>query len=162
MNTLSNKQVIGIALIIVTTFLLLSTTVMAQETGSSSTTSVETTTEVGQEIIQNTPENQVDLRQDRQKEQQVTLSEIRQQRILNLSANISNRIESAIGRLFNIIDRLESRIEKIKQTGVNTEPAELKLREAAHLLAEARAKLGISIVLYIMQLLRMNLSLNGK
>lgn len=82
-------------------------------------------------------ENRDAVRADRQ----AALTEIRQQRVLNLAANISNRMEAAISRLFNIVERTEGRIAKLKLAGVDTTAAESKLREAAQLLASARAGL---------------------
>lgn len=91
---------------------------------------------------QATATERIEQRQELQEERQAALEGVRQQRILNLSANISNRMEAAIERLFNIIERFEQRIEKLKQAGADTTLAETKLREAAQLLAEARAKLS--------------------
>lgn len=71
-------------------------------------------------------------------ERKTALQEVRQQRIINLSANISNRMDSAIARLFTIIERLEQRILKLQEQGFITSPAEEKVREAARNLAEAR------------------------
>ncbi len=90
-----------------------------------------------QEARASSTEARTTLRVDRQ----VELDKLRQQRVLNLSANISNRMEAAIERLFNIISRLEERIIKLKKNGIDTEAAESKLREAAQFLSTARASL---------------------
>lgn len=79
---------------------------------------------------------------ERRVERQIALETVRQQRVLNLSANISNRMEAVIERLFQIIERFEQRIEKIKLGGIDTTQAETKLREATQLLASARATLA--------------------
>ncbi len=91
-----------------------------------------------QEVRTERVEERAELRDERQ----TVLTKMRQQRVLNLSANISNRMEAAIDRLFNIIERLEERISKLNTAGVNTDAASAKLREAAQLLASARATLG--------------------
>lgn len=91
-----------------------------------------------QEVRTERVEERVELRNERQS----VLTNVRQQRVLNLSANISNRMEAAIDRLFNIVERLEERILKLNTNGVDTEAASAKLREAAQLLASARATLG--------------------
>ena len=75
-------------------------------------------------------------------ERQAALSEARQQRVLNLSANVSNRMGAAIDRLFSVIERLEARIDKMKQAGSDTNAAETKLREAAGHIANAQAILS--------------------
>jgi len=84
----------------------------------------------------------IETRQAVRADRQAALTEIRQQRILNLSANISNRMEAAIARLFSVIERLETRIMKMKETGLDTTAAEAKLREAAEHVASARALLS--------------------
>ncbi len=97
------------------------------------------------ELLEERQENHeaaVEARQEVRAERQSALTEIRQQRVLNLSANISNRMEGAINRLFNIVERMEERINKLNAAGVDTTAATAKLREAAQLLAEARATLG--------------------
>ncbi len=81
-------------------------------------------------------------RQDLRQVRQVALQAVRQERVLNLSANISNRMEAAIERLYSIIERLEGRIAKIRENGMDTRAAETRLREAAQLLAEAKTALN--------------------
>lgn len=49
-----------------------------------------------------------------------TLSARRQERILNLAANMSNRTDAAIERLERIADRLERREAKLQTAGQNT------------------------------------------
>ncbi len=71
-----------------------------------------------------------------------SLDEVRQARILNLAANISNRMEAAIARLVNITTRLNTRIEKQTALGVNTTAATNKLLEANSLLTQARSNLS--------------------
>jgi len=96
------------------------------------------------ELIENQREIQterVETRQDLRTVRQAALSQVRQERVINLAANISNRMEAAVARLFAIIERLETRIEKQKQAGQDTAETEAKLREAAGYIASARASL---------------------
>ena len=88
-----------------------------------------------------TSQDRVEQRQEMREEKRTTLQQVKQQRIINLSANISNRMEAAMTRFYNIISRLETRIEKLKQDNVDTASASTKLREASQLLAEAKTKL---------------------
>lgn len=87
---------------------------------------------------ENRAENQA-ARQALTTERQSVLSQIRQQRITNLAANISNRMDAAITRLFSIIDRLETRIVTLTQRGVDTAAAEAALQRASLSLAEAQS-----------------------
>lgn len=66
-----------------------------------------------------------------------TLTEMVQTRIINLAANLSNRMDATTARLANIADRLESRAEKLQATGHNITAAERAL-------TDARASLGIA------------------
>ena len=75
-------------------------------------------------------------------ERQITLSATTQQRIKNLAANISNRLEAAITRLTQIHNRLESRIQKMKAGGVDTTAAEASLLLAKTELEGATALLS--------------------
>lgn len=94
------------------------------------------------EARQEAREERVETRQAVRADRQAALSEIRQQRILNLSANVSNRMDAAVARLFSVIERLETRIVKMKEVGLDTAAAEAKLREAAEQVASARALLS--------------------
>ncbi len=150
MRTLTSKQFISSLGIIFTLFF--SYVLIAQAEEATSTQTGTTTKEKGlgqfpkaststkntTSTEARTPEQRQELRQ----EQQSALRETIQQRIINLSANMSNRMEAAIERFYNIIGRLESRIGKLKQTGVDTAIVETKLREATQLLAEAKTKLN--------------------
>jgi len=77
-------------------------------------------------------ENRPEIRDERRN----ALSELIQKRVINLAANISNRFDAAAARLTNISGRLDSRIEKLKSQGVNTEIAEAELAEAQTALSE--------------------------
>jgi hypothetical protein len=65
-----------------------------------------------------------------------------QDRIFNLSRNISNRLQATVNRFENISNRLDTRIVKLKNSGVDTSSAEAKLGEARNGLDDARSKLG--------------------
>lgn len=81
-------------------------------------------------------------REDVRPERQMALSTARQERIINLSANVSNRMDAVVSRLFNIIDRFETRITTMNQAGSDTTAAATSLRTAAATLGEARVLLG--------------------
>lgn len=82
-----------------------------------------------------------DRREQLMNSRQMALESFRQERIVNLSANISNRMEAVIDRQFTLITRLESRIEKLAGAGVSVSAATTELRSAASLLSETRALL---------------------
>lgn len=150
--------------------ILLAYSALAQEDLATGTTEAETETEtpVGQmnredqgngtyimqanpggrgEEVNETREEIVEARQEVRTERQTALKEVRQQRVINLAANISNRMDKATDRLFNIIERLERRVIKLQQEGKVTTSAEAKIREAARALAEARSLMqGIDVL----------------
>jgi len=76
-----------------------------------------------------------ELRQLRQQE----LTETRQQRIKNLAANLSNRLDAAIARLFQIVGRIETRLTKLESAGADISTARASLRRASANLTEARS-----------------------
>ncbi|MEY2665036.1 MAG: hypothetical protein RLZZ480_141 [Candidatus Parcubacteria bacterium] len=69
------------------------------------------------------------------------LSPRAQERITNLAANISNRLEAIIARLQNITSRLHTRIEKLHDAQVDTSGANQSLEAAQTALDAARADL---------------------
>ena len=71
-----------------------------------------------------------------------SLSDSKQKRVINLAANISNRTDAVIVRFTKIIDRLESRIEKMKQQNKDTTVAENNLKNAKTTLASARSNIS--------------------
>ena len=77
------------------------------------------------------------VRAESREERRGALATFRQERVINLAANISNRMDAATERLYNIIGRLETRIEKLRVAGYDTAAAEAKLREASATLAKA-------------------------
>jgi hypothetical protein len=65
-----------------------------------------------------------------QSDRKIALQARVQERVTNLIANMSNRIDAVTNRLQNISDRLNSRIEKLNANGFNTTDAELALASA--------------------------------
>jgi chromosome segregation ATPase len=72
---------------------------------------------------------------------EITLTPRAQERIINLSANMSNRIEAMEERLSRISARLESRLNKMTATGLETQEAAQQLAEANQRLSEVRGRL---------------------
>lgn len=62
-----------------------------------------------------------------------------QDRIFNLSRNVTNRLNATAARLQNISNRLDARILKLKNAGSDTTLAEAKLTEAKNTLQEAQS-----------------------
>ena len=81
-------------------------------------------------------------RQNTRAERKTEFTESMHNRILNLSRNVTNRFGSAILRMTNITIRLESRIAKLKSTGIETSPAEAKLAEAKVSLENTQRSMG--------------------
>jgi hypothetical protein len=69
-------------------------------------------------------------RQAVQEGKRTVLNERTQERIINLAANMSNRIEATTARLQNISNRLVSRIEKMEGSEVDTDTAIAALASA--------------------------------
>lgn len=86
-----------------------------------------------------TREIRQEARQDLRTERREALNEIRQERVRNLAANLSNRLEAASARLFQIIDRTESRLIKLQAAGADIGNAQASLRRASASLTEARS-----------------------
>lgn len=70
-------------------------------------------------------------------ERRAALMENMQDRIINLAANVINRLAAATDRMYNIIARLDSRIEKLDENGVDTKAAQEKLTAAKSELEKA-------------------------
>ncbi len=64
------------------------------------------------------------------KHSETTLDEAKQKRIINLAANMSNRIDAVIVRFDKIVTRLESRVNKQKLEGIDTGNSEEELAKA--------------------------------
>jgi len=65
-----------------------------------------------------------------------------QTRITNLSANLSNRMDAAVNRMQNVIDRLTSRINKLNELGIDTSTALDSLDKAQQEIDQAKTVLS--------------------
>lgn len=81
--------------------------------------------------------NQIENAENNKPEVRAGISERTQERITNLAANMSNRMEAALSRLRNISGRLSTRITLLEEKGVNTTDATLHLEAANTSLGEA-------------------------
>lgn len=151
-----------LAAVFVTTSVSLPTLLLAQTTTPTGTTRAEERDERRETILENQAERAEAIearaassseRQAAQEERQAERAEVReerrgalaafrQERVINLAANISNRMDAATERLYNIIGRLETRIEKLRVAGYDTAAAEARLKEASATLAEAKTALS--------------------
>jgi len=125
---------ISIWLLLITTIVYAENTVPASEEESTQTeteitnsktneTTPDSNTEVTETTTKEKPESQATEPED-------ALSDGKQKRLINLSANISNRLDAVILRHSHIIKRLERRIAKTQAEGFNTTPAETELKKA--------------------------------
>lgn len=128
--TLSKHTYIFIALAVVSGFLALASSVFAQTDTTINMTAEE------QARTMDTPTGEAPREARR-----AALSTAIQDRVINLTANVTKRFEAAIKRLDNIIARLETRIDKLQALGVVVEPAEARLAQAKNSLDAARAAL---------------------
>jgi hypothetical protein len=124
---------------------------LAQEdTSTSSSEDIETASPENRrmEIGENISDRQ-DQIEERRTEIQTTRAENRTQlearaqtRILNLAANMSNRMEAILTRLQNITDRIETRIVKLNELGVDTTEAGAALASAQLSIDAAMAEIA--------------------
>lgn len=75
-------------------------------------------------------------------ERQVALSAQTQKRITNLAANLSNRFDVVIERLFNVMNRMESRLNKLEENGQDVGQARNYLVTARDSLNRAKANMS--------------------
>ncbi|USN87377.1 MAG: hypothetical protein H6779_03095 [Candidatus Nomurabacteria bacterium] len=115
-------------------------TSLEDETASVSTTTLATTTSVNSGTSSSV-ESAAALNPSTVTPSEFTLSKSKQQRVTNLAANISNRMEAAMARHENIIKRLNSRLSKMEQSGLNTDAAKVQLETAVNTLAEAKSSI---------------------
>jgi hypothetical protein len=80
--------------------------------------------------------------QEQVAQRQVALQARAQERVTNLAANMSNRMEAVLERLQNITNRLESRIIKLNEQGVDTTASAAALVSAQLSLDGARAEIS--------------------
>jgi Mg2+ and Co2+ transporter CorA len=64
-----------------------------------------------------------------------------QTRLINLAANVSNRLDAYVRRITNVTDRLESRANKMSENGLDVTAARGKIAEARAELEKARQSL---------------------
>lgn len=76
-----------------------------------------------------------DARQELRTERKSEVTRVSNERILNLSRNVTNRLTSALTRMSKISERIETRITKLKSLGVDTTEGEARLAEAKDLIA---------------------------
>jgi len=102
------------------------------------------TTEARQEMRAEAVENRQELRASTteartalKEERRTMLAERTQSRVKNLAANISNRVEAAIGRLDQIITRMEARMDLLEEQGVDVDDARAELENAKEALQNA-------------------------
>ncbi len=110
------------------------------ETSSTSSTTVVTASDTRATSSSQNDTPSTEAPTNIREEHRVQLLQRFQDRIFNLSRNVSNRLTASINRLQNITDRLDSRIVKEKNAGKDTTRAEAKLDEAKQSLREARSK----------------------
>ena len=65
-----------------------------------------------------------------------------QTRLINLAANVSNRLDAYVRRITNVTDRLESRANKMGENGLDVTAARAKIAEARAELDKARQSLA--------------------
>ena len=145
MNTFTSKPNLA-SLLLMTIFLVSFSIVYAQSDTTDTTQTEEEQTTTGQAQFERTiseermqgnerpTERAVPImaqeRQQQVDERRTQLQVRAQERILNLAANMSNRMEAAIARIENISIRLESRISKLSAQGIDTTEAEAALASA--------------------------------
>lgn len=79
--------------------------------------------------IENRERRQEEM-QAQQADRRAALTERAKERITNLAANVSNRMDAAAARMQNIINRLDSRIDKLEAAGLDTTQATVALASA--------------------------------
>lgn len=83
-----------------------------------------------------------ETRQELRTERRDEMGRVSNERIINLSRNITNRLTSALTRMEKISARIETRMEKMKSEGLDTTSGEAKLVEAMSLIATTQAALA--------------------
>lgn len=82
-----------------------------------------------------------DARQELRTERKSEVTRVSNERILNLSRNVTNRLTSALARMSKISERIETRITKLESLGVDTTEGKAKLTEAMDLIATTQSAL---------------------
>ncbi len=108
-------------------FLLIAISITPSVFGQESENVVSTTSTNEAVQIQNDPTL---TRGNNQSEHRVALLKNFQDRIINLTQNVTNRLIAGTDRMNSISTRIASRIEKLSSQGIDTAPAVAKLSEA--------------------------------
>lgn len=98
-------------------------------------------TAVAQDAVPENGQTQAEERREAREERRALISAELQDRIVNLTANVTTRLTAVIDRFSNIVARLDSRTAKLKDAGIDTTLAETKLSEAKRLLVEISVRL---------------------
>ena len=124
-------------------FLLLSSpAVILAQTESTSTASTTESGGIFSTVIDTVNEFRQDVQETVTPQGQSVLSERTQKRIINLAANISNRLDGISDRMTQIAGRLEKRIEKQASEGYDVTAAKNSLNAARTALETARNDLS--------------------
>jgi uncharacterized protein YukE len=121
--------------------LFVANTVSAQTTTTDRVDRVEERQE-NIDIRQEERTEQIEGRQENRLERRAELSDRMQERVTNLSANLSNRFDAVIERLFNILNRLQSRMNKLSEQGWDTSEAQSYLDTARRSLTQAEENMS--------------------
>ena len=81
------------------------------------------------------------VKTERVEQRKAKLSQAFQERIINLGSNITNRLTAHATRMSNIISRVETRIVKIKASGLDVSAGETSLAQAKNALMAAQSTL---------------------
>lgn len=101
-----------------------------QDEFASSSEARQARAEERREEIASTSAARIEERQERAEERRAALTDRTQERIRNLAANISNRMDTVVARMNNIIGRMNSRITKLNARGIDTTEAERHMATA--------------------------------
>ncbi len=92
--------------------------------------------------IQNSDNDSTVTRIERRVERKAMLAQGIQDRIVNLTSNVTDRLQAGIDRLDHIITRIDSRIVKLKAEGYDTTGAEQRVGDAKTTLEVAKKTLA--------------------
>lgn len=126
----THYSVITLSILLISTATAIAQTSTTETTEEISTTTA-TTSELAPVVVEATTP-----------ERQGTLSPRGQERVTNLAANLSNRFDVVIERLFNVMNRLESRLGKLETSGTDVSQARNFLSTARTSLAQARENMS--------------------
>lgn len=110
--------------------------------GESSTSTASSTGGFFEAVIENVQNITNNVTEQVSPSEQSPLDIRTEERLTNLAANISNRLEGFTDRLYQISNRLKRRIDKLKQEGYDVSLAEASLAQANTNLDAARHELN--------------------